>query len=74
MGAFSVFCLVKNVCRRRPRLLLLFFVSALGQNLPTDPAGKLLPDKIGSFRAAGPAKSQDRVQFADSNQALGVTS
>jgi hypothetical protein len=34
-------------------LSLLFLISAAGQNFPTDPAAKLLPDTLGEFRASG---------------------
>lgn len=37
-------------------LSMLCCVSALGQKVPVDPAGKLLPDKIGEYRAAGALK------------------
>lgn len=33
-------------------LSLFFFISAAGQNIPTDPAAKLLPDTLGDFRAS----------------------
>ena len=53
-------CEVMSVFSRRFRtvwsaaaLLLLSFVLVAGQNLPTDPAAKLLPDKLGDFSAAG---------------------
>lgn len=36
-----------------PGLSLLFFISAAGQNIATDPAAKLLPDTLGDFRASG---------------------
>lgn len=36
-----------------PSLSLLVFISAAGQNIPTDPAAKLLPDTLGDFRASG---------------------
>lgn len=35
-------------------LLFLCFLFAVGQNLPTDPAAKLLLDRLGDFRAVGP--------------------
>ena len=35
------------------------FVLASGQSLPADPAAKLLPERLGAFRAAGPAITPD---------------
>lgn len=54
--AFRTFCLVAT-------LSLLLFASVVGQSAleepeaPTEPAAKLLPDKIGDFRALRPADS-----------------
>src|SRR5947207_15722461 len=33
---------------------LLLFTTVLGQNFPADPAAKLLPDKLGDYKAANP--------------------
>lgn len=54
--------------------LLLFFVSTVGQNIPINPAGKLLPDKLGEYRAAGPLQPQDSVLFGDAIKRNGITS
>lgn len=43
---------------------LLSFIPVLSQNFPTDPAAKLLPDKLGDFRAAGPVTSR-RMEFLE---------
>jgi hypothetical protein len=52
---------------------LLLFVSAAGQDLPIDPAAKLLPNKLGDFSAAGTINLQKDPSF-DSSEHSGVTS
>jgi len=54
-------------------LSLLLFVSIAGQNLPADPAAKLLPDKLGDFSAAGTIDLQKDPSF-NSSEHSGVTS
>lgn len=54
-------------------LSLLLFVSIAGQNLPADPAAKLLPNKLGDFSAAGTINLQKDPSF-DSSEHSGVTS
>ena len=55
-------------------LSLLCFVSAIGQGLPADPAGKSLPNNIGEYRAAGPFEPHDSVLFEDLMKRNGITS
>ncbi|HEV7798031.1 MAG TPA: DUF6599 family protein [Pyrinomonadaceae bacterium] len=50
---------------------LLLFIPVAGQSLTTDPAAKLLPDKLGEFRAAGPPS---KVTLEDSIERGGITS
>ncbi len=54
-------------------LSLLLFVAVLGQDLPTDPAAKLLTDKLGDFSAAGTIKLQKNSLFDTSEYSV-VTS
>lgn len=54
--------------------LLLFFVPAFGQSLPIDPAGKLLPDKLGEYRAATAPQSKQTVLFEESIKRNSITS
>jgi hypothetical protein len=54
-------------------LLLVAFVAASGQDLSLDPARKLLPDKLGEFRAVGAAESLKREQVNENDRA-GITS
>ena len=54
-------------------LSLLLFVSVAGQNLPTDPAAKLLPNKLGDFSAAGTIDLQKNPSFDGSEHSV-VTS
>src|SRR6185503_7200184 len=54
-------------------LSLLLFVSIAGQNLPADPAAKLLPNKLGDFSAAGTINLQKDPSF-DRSEHSGVTS
>jgi hypothetical protein len=54
-------------------LSLLLFVSVAGQNLPTDPAAKLFPDKLGDLSAAGTINSQKNPSFDGSEHSV-VTS
>jgi hypothetical protein len=56
-----------------PGLSLLFLISAAGQNLPTDPAAKLLPDTLGDFRASG-ATALPSEELASSHQRSSVQS
>ena len=62
----------------RTFLLLAFslfsFVPVVGQSLPTDPAAKLLPDKLGEYRAAGRVKALDKGLFEISINQNGVSS
>ena len=53
---------------------LLSFVPVAGQNLPTDPAAKLLPDTLGDFRAAGTIDLQTNPSLKGPVQGLGLTS
>ena len=52
---------------------MLLFVAVLGQDLPTDPAAKLLTDKLGDFSAAGTIKLQKNSLFDTSEYSV-VTS
>ncbi len=54
--------------------LLLFFVPAVGQSLPIDPAGKLLSDKIGEYRAVTPPQPKQTVLFEESIKRNSITS
>lgn len=54
-------------------MLLLSFGAISAQNFPTDPAAKLLPDKLGDFRAAGPVESTQTHLIPDPGR-YGVTS
>jgi hypothetical protein len=54
--------------------LLLCFVSALGQNLAIDPAGKLLTDKIGDYRAGAPPQAKQTVLVEESITRNSITS
>jgi hypothetical protein len=47
-------------------LSLLLFVSAFGQNAPSDTAAKLLPDKLGDFHGDGTVDLQKDPSFAGS--------
>ncbi len=53
---------------------LLFFGSAVGQDLPIDPAGKLLPDRFGEYQAATPPQSRGPVLLDDSSKRNGIIS
>ncbi|MEP6568396.1 MAG: hypothetical protein ABJC10_01370 [Acidobacteriota bacterium] len=53
--------------------LLLSFVPVVGQSLPTDPAAKLLPDKLGDFRGINPTELQNK-SLESSYQRSSVTS
>ena len=52
---------------------LLSFVPVVSQNLPTDPA-KLLPDRLGDFRAAGPLASREKEFLENVIEHAGVIS
>ena len=52
---------------------LLLLVPVAGQNVPTDPAEKLLPDTLGDFRAARKVEIQNQL-FESSHQRSSVTS
>lgn len=54
--------------------LFIFLPVVVGQDLPTEPAAKLLPDKLGQFRAAGPLKATKRELVADEIDRVGLTS
>ena len=47
-------------------LSLVLFVSVVGQGLPKDPSAKLLPEKIGDFRATGTIVSQTNAALNNS--------
>lgn len=64
--AFRIFCLLAA-------LSLLLFVPVAGQTLPTDPAAKLLPDKLGDFRNSGKIDLQKNPSF-DSSEHSSTTS
>lgn len=53
---------------------LLLFVPVIGQNPPTDPAAKLLPDRVGDFRAAGTIDLQTNPSLEGPVQRFGLTS
>ena len=53
---------------------LLSFVTASGQSLPTDPASKLLPDKVGELRSAGKVEALQKDLFEIEKDRIGVTS
>ena len=55
-------------------LLLLSFISAGAQALPMEPAAKLLPNKLGEFRAAGPETSRRKDFFENGIERNGITS
>jgi hypothetical protein len=55
-------------------LSLLLFVSVAGQKLPTDPAAKLLPDKLGDFSAAGTINQPANPSLAGPVLRFGLTS
>jgi hypothetical protein len=55
-------------------LSLLSFLPVVGQNLPTDPAAKLLPDKLGDFRAMGPVTVGKRESLEDAFDGAAITS
>jgi len=55
-------------------LLLLSFDVVSAQNFPTDPAAKLLPDKLGDFRAAGSVAAMPEVFEMDRAKRNGITS
>lgn len=57
-------------------LSLLLCAAVSGQNFPTDPAAKLLPNQLGDFRAAGPVKSIERVLIDEgrASERNGITS
>ena len=55
-------------------LLLLSFMAVPGQTLPIDPAGKLLPDKLGEFRSDGKVEALSKELFQIGNERPGVTS
>lgn len=55
-------------------LSLLLFVSVAGQNLPTDPAAKLLPNKLGDLSAAGTINPPANPSWEGSAQPFGLTS
>lgn len=55
-------------------LSLLFLVPVAGQNLPTDPAAKLLPDKLGDFSAAGPVTLRRKEFLENAAERAGITS
>jgi len=55
-------------------LLLLSFMAVLGQSLPINPAGKLLPDKLGEFRADGNVEALSKELFRIGNVRPDVTS
>lgn len=65
----------------RTCLLLVLFtllscVAVGAQDFPTDPAAKLLPDKLGDFRATGPLKAVERAiaEVDGSPERNGITS
>ena len=60
-------------CLSLVALLLVSFGAVSAQKFPTDPAGKLLPDKLGDFRATGPAESTQSDLIPDPTR-YGVTS
>ena len=53
---------------------LLLFVSVVGQDVLTDPAAKLLPDKLGDFSAAGTINAQMNTPLEPNLQRFGFTS
>jgi hypothetical protein len=53
---------------------LLFFVSALGQGLPTDLAGKMLPDRFGEYRAVTALQPKETVLFEEAIKRNSLTS
>ncbi|MGH9929230.1 MAG: DUF6599 family protein [Pyrinomonadaceae bacterium] len=55
-------------------LSLLWFVPVFGQNAPTDPATKILPDRLGEFRAAGTIDLQKNPWLEGPVERFGLTS
>ena len=53
---------------------LLSSVPVVSQNLPTDPAAKLLPDRLGDFRATGPLASGKEEFLKSFSERAGITS
>lgn len=53
---------------------LLSFIPVVSQNLPTDPAAKLLPDRLGDFRALGPLASRKEEFLKNFIERAGITS
>ena len=53
---------------------LLSSVPVVSQNLPTDPAAKLLPDRLGDFRATGPLASGKEEFLKNFSERAGITS
>jgi hypothetical protein len=53
---------------------LLSFIPVTSQNLPTDPAAKLLPDRLGDFRATGPLASRKEEFLKNFIERAGITS
>ncbi len=53
---------------------LLFLVPLVAQNLPTDPAAKLLPDKLGDFRAESPVTWRRKEFLENGLERAGITS
>ncbi len=62
-----------RTCLHLVLFTLLSCVATSAQDFPTDPAAKLLPDKLGDFRATGPAESTQTDRIPDPKR-YGVTS
>jgi hypothetical protein len=53
---------------------LLSFIPVVSQNLPLDAAAKLLPDRLGDFRAASPVTSRSKEFLENGIERTGTTS
>jgi hypothetical protein len=52
--------------------LLILFIPVVGQHLKTDPAAKLLPDKLGDFRASGRIDLQKTQLPGQADRSFGI--